>query len=296
MFLFPLHVDRQLSRLATSGTLPPHQWARVLRHARGCARCGPRYERVMNMRRVLTRGALVEPTAAELESVAALGLGAALAAAGAPPAPAWRRLLARPAHVGTAGLDRWTPESSTRAGAGHGTPAPRTGRPLLPKRGAAWWRAVGGAGAFGALAACALLLLAIPREEEWSARGEGSGTAVLRLFCVPEDAALREVKGDGACPPGAALAFAAAVRPPLTHAAVVVRGADGLRVEGPFEVKTAPGAEAALDATPRLPASGEVEVTAVFAASAREALAAARGEAIDGVVRVQHRVRVEAAP
>jgi hypothetical protein len=256
MLLLPLHVDRQLARLASSGTLPHRQWSRVLRHARACARCGPRYERVVNMHRVLAGGTLAEPTAAELESVAAQGLRAALAAAGAP------------APVRTA-----TPPA--RAGAG-------------------WWRPAF-AGGLAALAACALVLLTVPREEEWGARGEGGATAVLRVFCVPEDSALREVKGEGACPSGASLAFAAAVRPPLTHAAVVIRGAEGPRVEGPFEVKTLPGAEAALDVTPRLPASGVVEVTTVFAASAEAALAAARGEALEGVVRVQHRVRVEEA-
>jgi hypothetical protein len=277
MFLFPLHVDRQLARLATSGTLPPRQWGRVLRHARGCSRCGARYERVVNMQRVLAHGALTEPTAAELESVAALGLRAALAAA----APARGGLLSRRAGSASTGATR-APWGST---AERDTGAPR------------WWSGLGSAGALAAVAACALLLLVAPREEEWGTRGEGTGaTAVLRLFCVPEDSALREVKGEGLCPPGAALAFAAAVRPPLTHAAVVVRGASGARVEGPFEVKTAPGAEAALDLTPRLPGSGVVEVTTVFAASAEAALAAARGDAVEGVVRVQHRVRVEAAP
>lgn len=281
MFLFPLHVDRQLARLATSGTLPPRQWGRVLRHARGCSRCGARYERVVNMQRVLAHGALAEPTAAELESVAALGLRAALAAA----APARGGLLSRLARVGTAASTARTPWGSAVGRAGRDT------------RTLGWWSGLGGAGALAAVAACALLLLVVPREEEWGTRGEGTGaTAVLRLFCVPEDSALREVKGEGLCPPGAALAFAAAVRPPLTHAAVVVRGESGARVEGPFEVKTAPGAEAALDLTPRLPGSGVVEVTTVFASSAQAALAAAKGDTVEGVVRVQHRVRVEAAP
>jgi hypothetical protein len=268
MLLFSLHVDRQLARLATSGTLPPRQWGRVLRHARACARCGPRYERVVNVHRVLAHGTLAEPTAAELESVAALGLKAALSAAGA---GGLRSRLAR--AVGARRRERGAWALAAMDG----------------------WRRPGFIGGLAAVAACALVLLAVPRQEEWMARGEGSATAVLRVFCVPEDAELHEVKTEGRCPSGAALAFAAAVRPPLTHAVVVLRGAEGLRVEGPFEVKTPPGAEATLDVTPRLPASGVVEVTTVFAASAQQALAAARGEAVQGAVRVQHRVRVEEA-
>lgn len=265
MPLLNLHVDRHLARLASSGTLPPRQWSRMLRHARGCARCGPRYERVLHMQRVLAHGTLAEPTLAELESVAAHGLTAALASAAGGFTPA------------RGGLDAWV----------------RRGRDLLTSEP---WQGLGRAWALAAVAACALILLAVPREEEeWTVRGEG-GTAVLRLFCVPEDAALREVKGEGACPPGAALAFAAGVRTPLTHAVVVVRGVDGTRMEGPFEVRSLPGAEAALDVTPRLPGAGEVEVTAVFADSAEAALAAARGEPAEGAVRVQHRVRVEATP
>ncbi|NMO18210.1 hypothetical protein HPC49_42190 [Pyxidicoccus fallax] len=322
MFLFPLHVDRQLARLATSGSLTPRQWNRVLRHARGCSRCGPRYERVMNMRRVLAhgaevrrglapgtlaeprtvgvanmrrdlaQGALSEPTEAELEFISALGLRAALAAAGTSPVrdgPPSLLSRIRVAYRDLGGSDEATartPGMLARKDSG------RVRGIALPEG----WRTSGGIGLFAAVAACALLLLALPREEEWGSRGEASTTAVLRLFCVPEDSALREVKGEGSCPPGAALAFAAAVRPPLTHAAVVVRGTNGVRVEGPFEVKTAPGAEAALDVTPKLPASGSVEVITVFASSAQAALAAARGESVDGVVRVHHRVRVEATP
>jgi hypothetical protein len=272
MSLLPLHVDRHLARLAASGTLPPRQWSRMLRHARGCARCGPRYERVVHMQRVLAHGTLVEPTSAELESIEARGLAAALASAADGRSPA-----------------RGTAE--TRAG--HGDVSSRhSGRAW-----SGWTEDLSRAWALAAVAACALLLLAAPQEEtEWSARGEGDGSAVLRLFCVPEDAALREVKSTGTCPPGAALAFAAGVRPPLTHAVVVVRGAEGTRVEGPFEVRSPPGAEAALDVTPRLPASGDVEVTAIFAPSPQAALAAARGEPAEGATRVQHRVRVEAAP
>ncbi|NOK14209.1 hypothetical protein [Corallococcus exercitus] len=273
MFLLPLHVDRHLARLASSGTLPPRQWRRTLRHARACARCGPRYERVMHLRRVWAQDTVAEPTPAELESVAARGLEAALASAagGRTTAPGGRQAwLAR-------------------------------GREWLT--GGPWWGA-GRAWALAAVAAGALLLLAVPREQvapvgleaEWGVRGDGDSAAVLRLFCVPEDSALREVKGEGACPPGAALAFAAGVRAPLTHAVVVVRGAGGTRLEGPFEVRGPPGAEAALDVTPRLPTSGDVEVTAVFAPSAQAALAAARGEPAEGAVRVQHRVRVEATP
>lgn len=281
MPLLHLHVDRQLARLAASGALPPRQWNRVLRHARGCARCGPRYERVVHTRRVLAHDSLGEPTQQELESIAALGLGAALAAAaGGTRAERARGWLARR-------LDALRPRRAAHGAEGTFIPGGLAA--------ADPWKGLGRAWALAAVAACALLLLARPETEgEWGARGEG-GTAVLRLFCVPADAALREVKGEGACPAGAALAFAAGVRPPLTHAAVVVRGAEGTRVEGPFEVKGQPGAEAALDVTPRLPASGEVELTAVFASSAEAALAAARGEATSGAVRVQHRVRVEVA-
>ncbi|MFP2934359.1 hypothetical protein ACLESO_56440, partial [Pyxidicoccus sp. 3LG] len=64
MPLFTSHVDRQLANLAAAGTLPPAQWSRVLRHARGCSRCGPRYERVVHMRRVLAQDSLLEPTPA----------------------------------------------------------------------------------------------------------------------------------------------------------------------------------------------------------------------------------------
>lgn len=265
MPLLNLHVDRHLARLASSGTLPPRQWHRMLRHARGCSRCGPRYERVLHMQRMLAHGTLAEPTPAELEAITARGLGAALASAAEGFAPT------------RGGRETWV----------------ERGRALLAS---GPWPELGRAWTLAAVAACALLMLTLPREEEWGTRGEGGSSAVLRLFCVPEDAALREVKGEGACPPGAALAFAAGVRTPLTHAVVVVRGAEGTRMEGPFEVRSPPGAEAALDVTPRLPGSGDVEVTAVFAPSAAAALAAARGEPAEGAVRVQHRVRVEATP
>ena len=288
MFLLPLHVDRHLARLASSGTLPPRQWNRLLRHARACARCGPRYERVMHLQRVWAHGTLAEPTAAELESVAARGLEAALASA------------AGGLETAQGGRRAWLARESDLPGSapgGWGAWLERA-RDLLT---AGPWR---GAWALAAVTACALLVIAVPREQvapvgvesEWGVRGEGNSAAVLRLFCVPEDSALREVKGEGACPPGAALAFAAGARTPLTHAVVVVRGAGGPRMEGPFEVKSPPGAEAALDVTPLLPTAGDVEVTAIFAPSAQAALAAARGEPAEGIVRVQHRVRVEATP
>lgn len=295
MFLLPLHVDRHLARLASSGTLPPRQWHRLLRHARACARCGSRYERVMHLQRVWAHDTLAEPTSAELESVAARGLAAALASA------------AGGLETASGGRRAWLARERDLLGSAPGGLATASGgwrtwleraRDLLT---AGPWR---GAWALAAVTAVALLVLAVPREQvapvgldaEWGVRGEGSSSAVLRLFCVPEDAALREVKGEGACPPGAALAFAAGARTPLTHAVVVVRGAGGTRLEGPFEVKSPPGAEAALDVTPLLPTTGEVEVTAIFAPSAQAALAAARGEPAEGTVRVQHRVRVEATP
>lgn len=288
MPLLQPHVDRHLARLATSGALPPRLWTRVLRHARGCARCGPRYERVVHMRRVLAQDTLAEPTREELARISAHGLGTALAAATGGRAPAR-------GGGGTEGVRAWVARRA-EAWRARGA-APGVEGTFIPEGRTAPgpWEGLGRAWALAAVAACALLLLVQPEAEvEWAARGEG-GTAVLRLFCVPEDSALREVKGEGACPAGASLAFAAGVRPPLTHAAVVVRGAEGTRVEGPFEVKGPPGAEAALDVTPRLPTSGEVEVMAVFASSAEAALAAARGESTEEVVRVQHRVRVEVA-
>ncbi|MFP2909731.1 hypothetical protein ACLESD_32730 [Pyxidicoccus sp. 3LFB2] len=305
MPLLYLHVDRHLARLASSGSLPPRQWNRTLRHARGCARCGPRYERVMHMQRVLAHGTLAEPTPAELESVATRGLGAALASAaeGLTPARggvgAWVRGLGasedRSLVPSRGGVGEWVRGLGARlTSAIRGLlPAPEqpdAGGEITP------WTGLGRAWVLAAVATYALLLFVMPREEEeWTRRGEG-GTAVLRLFCVPEDSALHEVKGEGACPPGAALAFAAGGRTPLTHAVVVLRGADGTRVEGPFEVRSLPGAEAALDVTPRLPLSGEVEVTAFFAPTAQAALSAARGEPAEGIVRVQHRVRVESTP
>ncbi|AKF79222.1 hypothetical protein MFUL124B02_01990 [Myxococcus fulvus 124B02] len=269
MALFTHHVDRQLVHLANDGTLPPRQWRRVLSHARGCERCGARYEQVMNLRRVFARDTVTEPTPGELERLSTHGLQAVLGA-----------------------LEERR-ESSVSVGAAKG-PWARVAEwvrgawdmPSLGHVGTAWVLAL-------MVSAGVLWTGVIEDAGEWASRGEGPGTAVLRLFCVPSDAELREVRRQGTCPSGASLAFAAGVRAPYTHVAVVVRTEQGSRVEGPFEVKAAPGSETALDITPRLPESGEVELTAVFASSASVALSAARGETVQGeVVQVRHRVRV----
>ncbi|NVJ26418.1 MULTISPECIES: hypothetical protein [Myxococcus] len=286
MALFTPHVDRQLVHLANEGVLPPRQWSRVLSHARGCARCGARYERVMNLRRMFARDTITEPTPGELESLESRGLSAVLAAV--------EEEASRESSGQAARVDRLHKEDLGGAWS-------------LGRRVWAWvlgvWNApslghVGGAWVASLMAAAGLLWLSLPSDTtEWGTRGEGQGAAtVMRLFCVPEEAELREVRGQGDCPAGAALAFAAGVRAPYTHVVVTVRTDKGLRVEGPFEVKAPPGSEAALDLTPKLPDTGEVELTAVFASSASEALAAARGESVKDVVRVQHRVRIAGKP
>ncbi|MCK8501350.1 hypothetical protein [Myxococcus fulvus] len=268
MALFTPHVDRQLVHLANDGTLPPRQWSRVLNHARGCERCGARYAQVMNLRRVFSRDTVTEPTPGELERLSTHGLQAVLGALE-------RREVSASVDV-TKGPWARVLEWVRRA----------WDLPTLGRVGTAW--------ALALMVSAGVLWTGVREDTgEWAARGEGPGTAVLRLFCVPSDAELREVRGQGTCPSGASLAFAAGVRAPYTHVAVVVRTQQGSRVEGPFEVKAAPGAEAALDITPRLPASGEVELTAIFASSASVALSAARGETVQGeVVQVRHRVRV----
>ncbi|MFY2556303.1 hypothetical protein ACN469_01560 [Corallococcus terminator] len=285
MALFTPHVDRQLVHLANEGVLPPRQWSRVLSHARGCARCGARYERVMNLRRVFSRDTITEPTPGELESLESRGLPAVLAAVAGE-------------------LSRESSGQATRADRLHKKEV--GGAWGLARRPWAWvlraWNApslghVGSAWVVSLMAAAGLVWLSLPSDTtEWGTRGEGQGATVMRLFCVPEEAELREVRGQGECPAGAALAFAAGARAPYTHVVVTVRTDKGLRMEGPFEVKASPGSEAALDLTPKLPDTGEVELTAVFASSASAALAAARGEPVKDVVRVQHRVRIAGKP
>lgn len=286
MAMFTPHVDRQLVHLANEGVLPPRQWSRVLRHARGCARCGARYERVMNLRRMFARDTVTEPTPGELESLEARGLSAVLAT---------------------------VEEEASRESSGQAVNANRMHKEDLGgawSLGRRWWARVlaawdapslgrvGGAWVVSLMAAAGLLWLSLPSDttKEWGTRGEGQGATVMRLFCVPEEAELREVRGQGDCPAGASLAFAAGVRAPYTHVVVSVRTDKDLRVEGPFEVKASPGSEAALDLTPKLPDAGEVELTAVFSSSASEALAAARGEPVKDAVRVRHRVRIAGKP
>ncbi|MCP3163254.1 hypothetical protein [Myxococcus qinghaiensis] len=286
MALFTPHVDRQLVHLANEGVLPPRQWTRVLRHARGCARCGARYERVMNLRRMFARDTVTEPTPGELESLESRGLLAVLAAVEGEVSSESSRQAARADRLHKEYLEgAWSPGRRLWAWVLQTWNAPSLGQ-------------VGGAWVVSLMAAAGLLWLSLPSDttREWGTRGEGQSAPVLRLFCVPEEAELREVRGQGDCPAGAALAFAAGVGAPYTHVVVTVRTEKGLRVEGPFEVKASPGSEAALDLTPKLPDTGEVELTAVFASSASEALAAARGEPVKDVVRVQHRVRIAGKP
>ncbi|WP_257461420.1 hypothetical protein [Archangium lipolyticum] len=85
---FDEHVDGLLARWS-EGTLSPRQSARLLRHAHACARCGGRYERLVQAHRMLERGGLHTPTEMEEAVLADAGLAAALSAA-APEAERWR--------------------------------------------------------------------------------------------------------------------------------------------------------------------------------------------------------------
>lgn len=294
MALFSSHVDRQLVHLANNGALPPRQWSRVLRHARDCARCGARYERVMNLRRVFARDTVTEPSGGELEWLATHRLASVLDTVdwesrhgGSGRAPGEVR--------GDAGVGRarrwWLQRVLERQIASTEAPA---------REGRAWrfWDALhlspmSGAWVAALMAAAGILWLSLPSEtKEWGVRGQGAGMAAMRLFCVPDKAELREVRSEGTCPAGAALAFAAGARAPYTHVAVTLRTNKGVSVEGPFEVQATPGAESVLDLTPRMPVDGEVELTATFANSAAAALAAAKGEVVRDAVHVHHRVRV----
>ncbi|TQF17221.1 hypothetical protein FJV41_04635 [Myxococcus llanfairpwllgwyngyllgogerychwyrndrobwllllantysiliogogogochensis] len=284
MALFTQHVDRQLVHLANEGVLPPRQWSRVLRHARGCARCGARYERVMNLRRMFASDTVTVPTPGELASLESRGLASVLATVEREPSTESSGQAARADRLHKDLGEPWSLARRLWARVLQAWNSPSLGH-------------VGGAWVVSLMAAAGLLWLSLPSDTtEWGARGEGQGATVMRLFCVPAEAELREVRGQGDCPAGAALAFAAGARAPYTHVVVTVRTDKGLKVEGPFEVKASPGAEAALDLTPRLPDTGEVELTAVFASSASDALAAARGEPVRDVVRVQHRVRIAGKP
>jgi hypothetical protein len=85
---FDEHVEGLLARWS-EGTLSPRQSARLLRHAHACARCGGRYERLVQAHRMLERGDLHVPTELEVAVLADTGLAAALSAA-SPEAERWR--------------------------------------------------------------------------------------------------------------------------------------------------------------------------------------------------------------
>ncbi|QSQ11636.1 hypothetical protein [Myxococcus landrumensis] len=301
MALFSSHVDQQLVHLANNGVLPPRQWSRVLRHARDCARCGARYERVMNLRRVFARDTVTEPSGGELEWLATHRLASVLdtvdwesrhGGSGRAPGEARSDTGVRRAH-------RWWLQRVFSKRVASTEEQARLGAPAREGRGWAHrlldtlhLSPVGGAWVVALMAAGGLLWLSLPSETtEWGVRGQGQAVAV-RLFCVPDKTELREVRGEGTCPAGASLAFAAGARAPYTHVAVTIRTSQGVRVEGPFEVQASPGAETALDLTPRMPVNGEVRLTTTFANSAAAALAAAKGEAVRDAVQFHHRVRV----
>jgi hypothetical protein len=79
------HIDASLTRWSL-GALSSHESARLLRHAHGCARCGPRYERWAQAHRAL-EGDVDQPSSVELQALGDAGLAAALAAAEPQEAP-----------------------------------------------------------------------------------------------------------------------------------------------------------------------------------------------------------------
>lgn len=152
------------------------------------------------------------------------------------------------------------------------------------------WPVLAGLGV--ALAAAASVLVVV-RTPEFTERGAGDGRAVLRMFCAAGQSPLHELPSGARCPPGSTLAFAAGAAPELSSVAVRLAGPEGVQLLGPFPVSARPGAEAPLEATPRLSGAGTVEVTAAFASTPEGALAALRGERPKGAVVVHQRVRVE---
>lgn len=74
------HIDASLTRWSL-GELSPRQSARLLRHARRCGRCAPRYERWALAHRGLMGGDLDAPSPMEQHALTESGLAAALAAA-----------------------------------------------------------------------------------------------------------------------------------------------------------------------------------------------------------------------
>lgn len=73
------HIDASLPRWSL-GALSSQESARLLRHAHGCARCGPQYERWARAHRGL-EGNLDTPSSVEQQALMDAGLAAALAAA-----------------------------------------------------------------------------------------------------------------------------------------------------------------------------------------------------------------------
>ncbi|MCY1019500.1 hypothetical protein [Pyxidicoccus sp. MSG2] len=73
------HIDASLTRWSL-GALSSHESARLLRHAHGCARCGPRYEQWARAHRAL-EGDVDLPSSVERQALGDAGLAAALAAA-----------------------------------------------------------------------------------------------------------------------------------------------------------------------------------------------------------------------
>lgn len=73
------HIDASLTRWSL-GALSSHESARLLRHAHGCARCGPRYEQWARAHRAL-EGDVDLPSSVERQALSDAGLAAALASA-----------------------------------------------------------------------------------------------------------------------------------------------------------------------------------------------------------------------
>ncbi len=123
----------------------------------------------------------------------------------------------------------------------------------------------------GAVAACALLVLAWPRPApEFAARGDGvSQDASLRVYCAKPDGSLDELTGPTPCPPKSALGFAVGVRSPGVARLVVLREGQVL-AQAEFPVQSAIGAEEAVDVSVPVGAAGILKVEARFAKTAPE--------------------------
>ena len=86
MGLLSRHIDETSLRRWQSGLLSTGASVRLLEHAGRCEACGERYRRAALAQRALEQKPFDEPSAAELETIAAVALPAALRAAALTPA------------------------------------------------------------------------------------------------------------------------------------------------------------------------------------------------------------------